>query len=52
MGNTSGLLNECIEELGHSGELVEEAIEEIIEPLAREGLVSEISTGIATVITI
>jgi hypothetical protein len=45
MGNTEGFLSENIEEINE----YEEIIEDIIEPLAREGFVSELSTGITLV---
>lgn len=48
MGNTSGALAESIEELGRS----EEIAEEILEPLARDGFVCELSAGITTVLFI
>ena len=47
MGNTSGVLSECIEELGKS----DEVLEEILEPLVREEFISEITSGITSVLS-
>ena len=50
MGNSSDTINAYFEGIESSEEIFEGAIEEAIEPFAREGFVCEISTGIAAVI--